>query len=453
MADLRDRILGYGALLALLLLAAHAAAIRLEYAVWVREADDGGESPFLQGDAQRYHDLAISTPFPCFSTERPPAFLALGRAALFLWGDLEAGTEKDLGQAAVPARGRAAGERRARVLANHRVLRRVGIAASLLAMGALVALAWLLAGRFAAVVVAGLWAYNPWDIYYSTSFLREDVLILCQLLVAVLFLAWLRLERGSRRIALIVPLLVAVGAAAAHIHLAALLPLVALVIAFNAAKTVFRRWERRDLVWSAALLGGVALLCLPYLLYNRAHAGSMFAPMDKAALGWRNHEFAGRPGFPTRAEVAQDCFAGPEISTARYVFGLHTPLEVLARYVHGYWCAFVHYLPRLLGPWRLLAWLVLPGFVACHFLRAEGYLTACATLVSILPNAFILPLDTVLTPEVPEVGPGVEPRFVMPLLPFAILLCAVALEQGRRLVLHHRGRGDQPVPAPTCGPG
>ncbi|MBI5368263.1 MAG: hypothetical protein HZA54_14605, partial [Planctomycetes bacterium] len=195
------------------------------------------------------------------------------------------------------------------------------------------------------------------------------------------------------------------------------------------------RRSRAALACAAAPFAALLLLS-PYLVFNWRTAGSAFAPMKSHARFWRNHEFAGRPGFPTRAEVIANGYTGPEITPAGYVFGLHGAGEVCARYGAGYWLAFTRYLPALLGPLGVLAWLIPLGAAAALRRRAVGALLVAAALGAVLPNAFILPLDTVLTPEVPAVGPGVELRFTFPLLPYGILwiamACAAAAERFRR---------------------
>jgi hypothetical protein len=55
-----------------------------------------------------------------------------------------------------------------------------------------------------------------------------------------------------------------------------------------------------------------------------------------------NHEFAGRPGFPTRAELQSNGYIGPRITYREYMLGMHTPWELAEGTVRGYWKLYLH---------------------------------------------------------------------------------------------------------------
>ncbi|MCC6739758.1 MAG: hypothetical protein IT452_11995, partial [Planctomycetia bacterium] len=184
------------------------------------------------------------------------------------------------------------------------------------------------------------------------------------------------------------------------------------------------RFTRADAALGAAIVAGTWLLASPYLVFNAAKTGKPLAPMQAHAQFWRNHEFAGQPGFPTRAEVVQNSYCGPPETPFHYVFGLHSLPEVAGRYVSGLWAGYTRYLSRLFADRSWLAWIVPLAAAGLAWRRRwEGAFAIAAGLVALLPFAFILTLDTVLTVE--PVGPtGVEPRFALPALTFALLWIA-----------------------------
>lgn len=400
----------------------------------IREAVEAGElesSPAqLTGDAAAYYRLALRTPFPCFTPEREPGFVLAGRTALACFGSLSAGTFEEAADARA----------RTRVLANHRVLRRTGIALSLLAMVALFGTALLVAGRAGALLAATLWADSTWLSFYGSGFLREDLVAALTMALVAALIGLHRVEDRRRRIAL------AAAAAAASTALAltrleTLAVITLLFASWAGLRWLSKKWTRLD----AALLVGaylaVWLLVAPYLVYNRSKAGAALAPHQAHARFWRNHEFAGRPGFPTRAEVVADSYCGPPITPAGYVFGLHSFPEVVWRYVKGTFAAYTRFLWRLCNDWPWVTLLFPAGLLALLWKRRwEGAWLAFAAVAAVMPFAFVLTLNTVLTVEVPQVPPGVEPRFALPALPFAFLFVAALLGEVPELLARLRKR-------------
>lgn len=77
------------------------------------------------------------------------------------------------------------------------------------------------------------------------------------------------------------------------------------------------------------------LLFLPHLANNRREYGDPFHTINLHARFYRNIELAGRPGFPTREEVAKDSYAGPPTTPLRYMFQDHAPGEAAAIFARG----------------------------------------------------------------------------------------------------------------------
>ena len=143
------------------------------------------------------------------------------------------------------------------------------------------------------------------------------------------------------------------------------------------------KWSRLDAALAAGACLAVWLLVAPYLIYNRSQAGAAFAPHQAHARFWRNHEFAGRPGFPTRAEVVADSYCGPPITPSGYVFGLHSFPEVVGRLVKGTFAAYTRYLWRLCTDWPWLTLLFPAGLIALIWKRRwEGAWLAFAAIAA-----------------------------------------------------------------------
>ncbi len=432
-----ERIKWYLTLAIFLGLFFYAWEIRSDFVSAIVHGQIPGESRFLRDDAAGYHELALKTPFPCFSTKRPPFFLCLGRFWLQTFGELSAGTAQEIEQEKGDLPPDEFNRRLVRVLSNEFALRRLDLVTSQLALSAIFALTLVLAGRFAALFASFLWTLNSWDIRYSSSFLREDLILFFNLVLVLLFILLIRNPAKKSTWIGIALLLIAVGSAAALTHLTFFITILGMVIVYNGVSRFRGAWSGRDIGVSIAVYAGIWLVALPYLLFNHHETHAFFAPLHNDARFWRNHEFAGQPGYPTRQQVMESPYTGEPITPSEYVIGKHSLPEVFGRYLKGYGYAFFRHTPRLfkfVPPFEFLryaVWLTLPGLIACHFMRREGYFFLLAGLIALFPNAFILPLDVVLSREAPAIGPGVEPRFTLPLLPFTMILCALAVERVR----------------------
>jgi hypothetical protein len=109
-------------------------------------------------------------------------------------------------------------------------------------------------------------------------------------------------------------------------------PYVSSAIPLIALGAFRRRRGTSTLRWLTAALAGVAVLTLcvfphRYGFYKRY--ADPFWDTASYARAIANTEFAGTPGFPSRAEIAVDGGTGPPLTYAQYLFTLHTPMQVI----------------------------------------------------------------------------------------------------------------------------
>jgi hypothetical protein len=218
-----------------------------------------------------------------------------------------------------------------------------------------------------------------------------------------------------------------------------------LLAAYNLSKAVFRRWDQHDANLTLAVIGAVLLFCMPTLVNNVVATGTVSPQLDAHAKWWATHEFAGQPGFPTRADVCRGIYFDGELTMFEYMFRLRSVPQAVFGYVKGYWNAFTFDLPRRYSfvvfsrtyhmPW--LAMLVPVGMLLCLWQRGDqGLLLVLCALIVLFRFAFVLPLNLVLSAEIPADPPGVEARFILPLVPFSFVFGAIAVgDTGRWLRL------------------
>lgn len=279
-------------------------------------------------------------------------------------------------------------------------------------------LATRLVGLPGGALATWLYAGTPVTTYYGVSGLRESsmgFLILLLVLLLLLDRTWLT-RLGCALCAAAIPLLRLEGL---------------LVVPLLVGAWALLQW-RKSITFEAAALTLIAWLATaPFLFHCQREFGSAFHSLNTHATYWRNHEFAGQPGYLTRDEVLADAYAGPPTTSAQYVFGLHSLPQVLGRYATGYWLAFTKYIPLILsGRWLIWLWPVGVGW-AIYQWREKGLIVA-AGLIAQLPFAFIVPLHMVIADRL---NPGVEFRFSFPLAPFVAILAAVGLVESVRWVL------------------
>jgi len=164
-------------------------------------------------------------------------------------------------------------------------------------------------------------AASPWLIFQSARGLREET---SAALVVLFGLGMVRLPWNGRRA-------VAMWALAGISGMLRWDTVIIMLPTLLVAHVV-----RRPQWWSWAV-GPLAftLIVLPLLAGNYQQSGDPFFHSNIHARFFRNAEFKGQPGFPSVAEVEKNGFAGPPITWTQYIFGLHTPKQLLARSIHG----------------------------------------------------------------------------------------------------------------------
>lgn len=88
-------------------------------------------------------------------------------------------------------------------------------------------------------------------------------------------------------------------------------------------------------VWVA---GPVLVLVVigPQFVVNYVQYGDPFYHTDVLAKFFRNLEFVGQPGFITSDQLKASAFGGTPVTWTQYIFGMHTPGELLRRAVLAY---------------------------------------------------------------------------------------------------------------------
>lgn len=77
------------------------------------------------------------------------------------------------------------------------------------------------------------------------------------------------------------------------------------------------------------------LLVLPHLAHNRRTMGNALETLDRHARFYRNLEYEGRPGYPTREERERDPYAGPPVTGVGYVLEGRSPGEIAGTLARG----------------------------------------------------------------------------------------------------------------------
>lgn len=172
-------------------------------------------------------------------------------------------------------------------------------------------------GQAWAVTGALVLALTPWLVFQAARGLREEtsagvLLVLC--------LGLLRPKISGPRFVLLFAL----------VGISGLLRWDTLVLSIPALGVALLIHRPHPLAWIAGP-AVLALIVLPLLLANYAEHGDPMYHSNIHASFYRNVEFHDRPGFVTSAQMAQDAFAGPATTWTHYVFGLHSPTELLRR--------------------------------------------------------------------------------------------------------------------------
>ncbi len=332
----------------------------------------------IPSDAIHYLDLAKRMTWPYETQPREPLFMWVVwlQATLTAWGPLS--------------------------------MRVTTFLLSLAEGAALFALSRRFMPLFPAAVVMLLFALNPLLGNSAALGLREELFPLA-IMVFLLGLDGLRTNPASR---------LSCGMATAGAVAAVLTRINALAIVVPLF--AIQAWRVR-LAWKPAVMAAAtfAVLVLPHFVTNAVRTGDPVVSSTIVAHFYRNIEFADKPGFPTRAELETNSFAGAPVSMGTYLFGLHTVGEVAAATASGIWrmtfgkaaadeLMRTNWLVRADSygnlrlpdppPWRDRAVFVMyvAGFVLC--LRVAGLWLVPATILLLnLPLGFLAGKDLLVT--------------------------------------------------------
>jgi len=290
----------------------------------------------------------------------------------------------------------------------------------LAAIGIVACLGWQMAGRWGAVTSAWMYGSSQYVSYYSMSGLQVSTMAF--LFVALVVVLQINSPRAARWI--LAPVLCA---ALTLTRLESLVTVLLVLLAWTLLPSAQpRRWK---VVETVVCVFVAWLAVAPFLLACKHEYGSYFGSMNNHATFWRNEEFAGQPGHLTREEVLADPYGGEKVTTARYIFGMHSPAEIVSRYARGYMISLFAHIPAIFSVpehQNVFVWLWIVGAgCAAYRWRTHG-LIPLAALAAHLPLAFIIPLNTVLPGQYHA---GVEVRFSMNLVPFIAVLVGIAVQE------------------------
>jgi hypothetical protein len=146
-------------------------------------------------------------------------------------------------------------------------------------------------------------AASPWLVYQSPRGLREEASTGLLLLFVTAVIALLR----GDSVMMTVPTLVIAA--------------------------IIDRPRPRDALLATSVFG---VLVAPMLIAAKLNYGNaLYFSSTLTPMFFRNVEFAGKPGFPTREEFFQNGYSGPKITWFEYFTQVLTPEETVRRTVNG----------------------------------------------------------------------------------------------------------------------
>lgn len=200
----------------------------------------------------------------------------------------------------------------------------------------------------------------------------------------------------------------------------------AIVLPMIAALAATRRLSLRHAAYTLAI---IAITLSPHLMFNYYYSEERdpFFSANVHARYYRNAEFAGQPGFPSVEVVAADPYAGGPISSAGYIFGLHSPGQWVKFPVKGLVEIFAtDFAYRItFSAYKFLLAIYAVAFLLTFAQRRWWGLGAVLLLLA-GPVAFV-------------VGAGkVDPRLLTPFMPFQYFILAIGLLRLRELIRYAR---------------
>lgn len=166
----------------------------------------------------------------------------------------------------------------------------------------------------------------------NTPFIRENVrgLRLESLIILLLLFLMFTVFRKSRGKKWLCGILPGIFAGLTCLNTIGLLAPVVIILIYAAARKKIR------ISGSVVALIITIALIVPHLLHNKKEFGDPFYSSNIHARFYRNMEFGGQKGFPTREEIARDSYTGGKISIREYIFELHDWGDIFANSWRGF---------------------------------------------------------------------------------------------------------------------
>jgi 4-amino-4-deoxy-L-arabinose transferase-like glycosyltransferase len=177
------------------------------------------------------------------------------------------------------------------------------------------------------LLAAAILVVHPYLIELSGRGLREEMFT-CLLLLLLNAVKKISTESLMPKTLFVGLLIGALLLTRSETHLMILAVMVCLVL-----------FGEKTLNWRTALISlSIGIILFAPHLYNTYRLnGNIFNTMNIQARFYANMEFAGRPGFPTKEELAvKGLCSGPSITPFEYFFKLHTPWELAAKSAMGF---------------------------------------------------------------------------------------------------------------------
>lgn len=176
---------------------------------------------------------------------------------------------------------------------------------------------------FVGLIAALLFATNPSISYLSLKGLRFELqVILFLLLIYLLFFLSFKKKIYEAILS---------GITGGIIFLS-FLPFIPLVVLTFLIVAIKNKW--RWFLFALSLILAIFIVS-PYLLYCKQTFNDPFYAINIHSRYYRNLEFAGQLGFPSKEEFSENPYAGEHISSASYIFALHPFSEIIRNSIKG----------------------------------------------------------------------------------------------------------------------
>jgi hypothetical protein len=198
-------------------------------------------------------------------------------------------------------------------------IRALGVAGFVFMVIVFQALVRNLFGRTWSIVAALVVAVSPFMVFQATRGLREET---SAALLLLLCLGLVQPRLSSRRFILLFGLTAVTGLLRADV--------MDVMLGALALSLLVRRPS--PVVWLAGPAIVVAAIAPEYVA-DYLETGDPFFHTNVLARFFRNIEFAGQPGFITVQQMKIDAFGGSPVTWTQYIFGMHSPAELMKRAV------------------------------------------------------------------------------------------------------------------------